>query len=107
VGDSFSIDNTTAGINDSVWFNFQVTNSTNTTVSYSALAGHTDAGYTAWSWTMQKLKPGQTLKWKDHINFDKAGTYQVYLGICYAGSVNACKSAGWDRLSPYIAVTIQ
>ncbi len=107
VGDSFKVENTSAGVNDSVWFDFEVTNTSNTTVNYSALAGHTDQGYTAWSWTNQKLKPGQTLSWRDHISFDKTGTYQVYLGICYAGSVDACKSAGWDRLSPNWTVTIQ
>ncbi len=107
VGDSFKVENTTANVNDSVWFDFQVTNTTGSTIHYSALAGHTDQGYTALSWTMQKLKPGETLSWRDHINFDKAGTYQVYLGICYAGSVDACRSTQWDRLSDYWTVTIQ
>ena len=107
VGDSFNVEKTTVAVNESIWFTFQVTNTSNTTVSYSALAGHTDQGYTAWSWTNQKLKPGQTLSWRDHLNIDKAGTYQVYLGICYAGSVDACKSAGWDRLSANWTVTVQ
>jgi len=44
----------------------------------------------------------------DHINFPAAGTYQVYLGICYA-SHDACKTGGapWTRLSEKTTVTIQ
>jgi hypothetical protein len=107
VGNSFTVENTTAAVNAQVWFNFDVTNTSGSTVEYSALAAHTDAGFSAWSWTNQKLKPGQQLQWRDNIRFSTAGTYQLYLGICYAGSVNACKSAGWDRLSPSVTVTIQ
>ena len=105
-GDSFSVENTSVNINDNVWFNFQVTNTSGQDVYYSALAGHTDAGVTAWSWTNQKLSSGQTLKWRDHINFSSSGTYMVYLGICYAADTNACKSATWDRLSSSVAVTV-
>ncbi len=105
-GISFSVENTSVNINDNVWFNFQVTNTSNQDVSYTALAGHTDAGFTAWSWTNQRLAKGQTLTWRDHINFSSSGTYMVYLGICYASDTNACKSATWDRLSASVAVTV-
>jgi uncharacterized protein YraI len=106
VGVSFGVANPNVSVNEQIWFGFTVTNSTNDTVEYSALAAHTDAGYTAWSWTMQRLKPGETLEWRDNIKFDKAGTYQLYLGICYAGSVEACKTAPWDRLSPNVTITV-
>jgi lysozyme len=106
-GESFSIENTTASVNANVWFNFQVTNTSANDVSYTALAGHTDAGFTAWSWTNQHLAPGETLAWRDHINFSQTGTYQVYLGICYASDTNACKSQSWDRLSSSVTVVIQ
>jgi LysM repeat protein len=106
-GISFSVENTTASVNANVWFNFEVVNNSSVDVSYSALAGHTDAGFTAWSWTNQHLQPGEGLKWRDHINFSQAGTYQVYLGICYAGDTNACKSQAWDRLSSSVTVVIQ
>jgi lysozyme len=105
-GDSFSVENTSVNVNDNVWFNFQVTNTSAQDVYYTALAGHTDSGFTAWSWTNQKLTRGQTLKWRDHINFNSAGTYNVYLGICYASDTNACKSQAWDRLSASVAVTV-
>jgi LysM repeat protein len=106
-GDSFWVENTTAGVNANVWFNFQVTNTSGDDVSYTALAGHTDYGFTAWSWTNQHLRPGETLTWRDHINFNQSGTYQVYLGICYGSDTNACKSQSWDRLSSSVTVVIQ
>jgi len=105
-GDSFSVENTSVNINDNVWFNFQVTNTSGQDVYYTALAGHTDVGVSAWSWTNQKLTSGQVLKWRDHINFSSSGTYMVYLGICYATDTNACKSVTWDRLSASVAVTV-
>jgi uncharacterized protein YraI len=107
VGNSFNMEKTTGAVNEKLWFTFDVQNTSNVTVEYSALAAHTDSGYSAWSWTMQKLKPGEGIQWRDNIKFGATGTYQVYLGICYAGSVDACKSSGWDRLSPSVTVTIE
>ena len=107
VGNSFGVAYPQGSVGAQIWFGFSVTNTSSQVVEYSALAGHTDAGYTAWSWTMQRLQPGQTLEWRDNIKFDKAGVYQLYLGICYAGSVDACRTATWDRLSPNVTVTIQ
>ncbi len=105
-GVSFSVENTSVNVNDNVWFNFQVTNTGAQDVYYTALAAHTDVGYTAWSWTNQKLSRGQTLTWRDHISFSSSGTYNLYLGVCYASDTNACKSATWDRLSPSVTVTV-
>jgi uncharacterized protein YraI len=108
IGNSFSIENTTAAVNQAVWFNFSVTNPTNGGVSYAVLAAHTDSGPNAQSWTNATLKPNSTLNWRDHIFFGSTGTYQVYLGICYQ-SKDAClsNSAPWDRLSASVTVTIQ
>ncbi len=107
-GDSFSIENTTAGINQAVWFNFTVSNPTDNPVDYAVLAAHTDVGPTAQSWTNATLKPHSQLVWRDHINFKTTGSYQVYLAICY-GDKNACvaNSVSWDRLSKSILVVIQ
>ncbi len=107
VGNSFDVAYNQGSVGAQIWFGFSVTNTSSQVVEYSALAAHTDVGYTAWSWTMQRLQPGQTLTWRDNIKFDKAGVYQLYLGICYAGSVDACRTATWDRLSPNVTVTIQ
>jgi hypothetical protein len=104
---SFSMRKTTGAVGDDMWFDFKVHNSTNTSINnYGILAAHTDQGVTADSWH-GPLDAGQTLTWNDHINFPNTGTYQVYLGICYA-SHDACKTGGaaWTRLSPSTAVTI-
>jgi hypothetical protein len=105
---SFSMRKTTGTVGESLFFDFKVLNTTNTSINnYGILAAHTDQGVTADSWHAPLL-PGQILTWDDHINFPSTGTYQVYLGICYA-SHDACKTGGaaWSRLSPSTAVTIQ
>ena len=109
VGESFVVPIPIVNVGDMVWYGFTVTNSLTQTVEFSALGAHADQGYTAseWPWTMQRLKAGQTLMWRDYTVFDKAGLYQLYLGICFAGSVEACKTAQWDRLSPNISITVQ
>jgi len=103
----FKMRKTTGAINEDMWFDFQVLNITSTSINYGILAAHTDQGVTADSWH-EPLLPGQKLTWDDHINFPNIGTYQVYLGICYA-SHDACKTGGapWTRLSPSTSVTIQ
>ena len=106
VAHAFSVENPQAHVDAEVWFDFEVENTSSVEVPYTALAAHTDVGYTALSWTMQKLKPGQVLKWRDHLHFNKAGTYNLYLGISYADSVDASRNIPWDRLSPDVTVTI-
>jgi hypothetical protein len=108
VGQAFWVENATAGVNQMVWFNFKVTNTSNAPVSYSVLAAHSEVGPSAKSWSNEVLQAGQTLEWRDHIEFTATGTYRLYLGICYGG-FNPCMAnqATWDRLSPSITVTIQ
>jgi hypothetical protein len=103
---TFSMEKTSGAVNESMWFDFTVKNTTSSVITYGILAAHTDAGFTADSWH-EPLQPGQTLPWKDHINFSAPGTYQVYLGICYQGH-DTCKTGGtWVKLSNSTAVTIQ
>ena len=89
-------------------FDFQVTNTTDHDIAYGAMSAHTDVGSTGKSWTDSVLKAHQVLKWHDHMQFGSAGTYQVYLGICFDDG-NTCYSGSrsWDRLSNSITVTIQ
>lgn len=107
-GVSFSVENTTAGVGQDVWFNFKVVNTSEFDVQYSVLAAHTDNSANAKSWTNETLKAKAVLEWRDHINFPAKGTFSVYLGICYGGK-DAClaNQVGWDRLSPSVTVTIQ
>jgi hypothetical protein len=104
---AFHMHKTTGAINESIFFDFQVVNITNTPITYGILAAHTDQGYTADSWH-DPLLPGKVLTWDDHINFSASGTYLVYLGICYSGH-DACKTGGapWTKLSGSTSVTIQ
>jgi SH3 domain-containing protein len=104
----FRVENTSVAVNQDIWFDFKVINTTNADVAYGALAAHTDQGFTARSWTNEILRAGQSLTWRDHLNISQAGTYQVYLGICFS-SKDACLTGGaaWDRLSPSITVTVQ
>jgi Bacterial SH3 domain len=103
---TFSMEKTSGAVNESMWFDFTVKNTTSSAITYGILAAHTDAGFTADSWH-EPLQPGQTLPWKDHINFSAPGTYQVYLGICYQDH-DTCKTGGtWVKLSNSTAVTIQ
>jgi hypothetical protein len=102
----FQMHKTTGTPGESMWFDFKVVNNTGSDIVYGLLAAHTDVGVTAASWDAP-LKPGKELDWTDHINFPTAGTYQVYLGICY-DSHDTCKTGGtWVRLSNSTAVTIQ
>jgi len=103
----FKMRKTSGTLNESLFFDFQVLNITASSINYGILAAHTDQGVTADSWH-EPLLPGKVLTWDDHINFPAAGTYQVYLGICYA-SHDACKTGGapWTRLSASTTVTIQ
>ena len=107
VGNAFSVENTAAGAGQNIWFNFKVTNTTDGPISFAVLAAHTDAGPNAKSWTEATLKAHKVLDWRDHLNIDTPGTYQVYLGICY-GDKNTClaNQAPWDRLSNNVTVTV-
>jgi hypothetical protein len=102
----FHMEATSGAVNQSMWFDFSVVNTTGSAITYGILAAHTDQGFTADSWH-DPLQPGKTLTWRDHIDFNTAGVYQVYLGICYSTHDNCKASAPWTRLSNSITVTIQ
>jgi uncharacterized protein YraI len=102
----FVMEKTTGAVNESMWFDFSVVNTTGSAITYGILAAHTDQGTTADSWH-DPLLPGKQVDWRDHINFGTAGTYQVYLGICYSNHDDCKGSAPWTRLSNLVAVTIQ
>jgi SH3 domain-containing protein len=107
-GNSFSVESTVVVAGQDIWFNFKVTNTTGTPISYAVLAAHVDNGPNAKSWTDAILGGHQVLNWRDHINISTPGTYQLYLGICY-GNKNAClaNQTPWDRLSDSVTVTVR
>lgn len=111
VGNSFSVENLTVGAGQDIWFDFQVTNTSDVPVSFAVLSAHIDNGPSHDSWTNYTLPPHQKIDpngWRDHININTPGTYQIYLGICY-GDKNAClaNQAPWDRLSNSVTVIVK
>jgi uncharacterized protein (DUF433 family) len=107
-GNAFGVDKDTVSTNEPVWFHFKVTNTSPETVNYSILAARTEEGQAAQSWTNQKLKPGQVLEWRDHINFSQLGIYHLYLGIGYDNKDDCvAMRAPWSRLSDSVTVTVR
>jgi hypothetical protein len=100
--------NPVAAVNQEVWFEFGVTNISEGPVSFSLLAAHTDTLPNAESWNNETFASGYVLKHEDWIKFKTPGTYQLYLGICYANRDDCLfNRAGWDRLSNSVTITIQ
>lgn len=107
VAEYFHVNKTTVAAGEPIWFQFKVVNTTQSTVAFGMLAGHTDVGFTAKSWN-EALSAGRTLIHEDHIIIGTPGAYQLYLGICFNAS-NACTTGAqaWDRLSNYVTITVQ
>jgi len=103
---AFYMHSTTGSVDQNMFFHFEVRNTSDATIHYGVLAAHTDQGVTADSWH-DPLTPGEDLKWDDHINFPQPGTYQVYLGLCYASHADCISGlAPWERLSDNVQVII-
>ena len=108
VGNAFSVEKTTVEVDENVWFNFKVTNTTEVAIDYGILSARTEEGQAGKSWTNSKLNPQQVLTWRDHINFKQPGVYHLYLGIGYGDKDEAiAMRAPWDRLSESITVTVK
>ncbi len=105
-GDYFWTETNRIGVAQQLWFDFKVTN-TGGDQDYGVLSIHSDSGPNGASWTNSKLKGGDSLEWRDHIQVGSAGTYGFYLAICYS-DVQSCRSnqAPWERLSATTWVTI-
>jgi hypothetical protein len=111
VADSFTVENTTVGAGQDIWFDFKITNTTDGSIDFGLVAAHTDAGFTAKSFSgplgAHKSLPS-TGTWRDHFSIGTPGTYQVYLGICFASNGECVNgSPPWSRLSSNITVVVQ
>lgn len=106
-GDHFAVNNTTAAANQDIWFEFKVTNTSNSAVAYGALGAKIENGGSQQSWSNETLQPGQVLQWNDHINIATPGTYKIYLAICYGAKSDCAANLNpWDRLSNSFTVVV-
>jgi len=89
------------GSGGDIWFNFSITNSTNGTISYTALGTWVEeTGQFQKSWTYSSLGPGAVLRHRDHINIVGQGEYSLYLAIQFSDGFGV-------RLSGPIHVVVQ
>lgn len=115
-GDFFGLQTTARefAVNQDIWFEFKVTNTSSNTIPYRCLGAKVpNAPIAQCSWgsvSTDALKPGDVIEWNDHINIASPGTYTLVLGICYLSDTNACvnsPSNGWEILSGGIQVTVR
>ena len=87
------------GAGSQIWFNMEIKNTNTHKVHYEALGTWVqETGQFQKSWTKQKFGDRQLLTWRDHIEIDSTGTYNLWLRICFTDG--ACV----DLMGP---VTIQ
>lgn len=114
-GDYFRLQTTARefGVNQDIWFEFKVTNTSGNTLPYRCLGAKVPGGQAQCSWgstASDALNPNQVIEWNDHINIGTPGTYTLVLGICYLGDTVACQNSGsngWEYLSEGIQITVR
>lgn len=95
----FSLQSQTVAANESVIFNFSITNATNQEVQLGIV------GVVVWkdgvnahfhqSWVGWTLQPGKTDSWQDKLAIGTPGLYQLQLSICMS-SVDECTAGAGD-----------
>lgn len=102
-------------VNGSVWFEFNVANSTGGEVPYNAIGVMPKKdGVDRREWYQQSyggpdstVKPGG-LAWEDRIKLPEAGNYTLRLVVCFDGWDPCMQQRGtWHTLSQEIPVTIR
>jgi len=89
------------GVGQDIWFNMDITNTSNETVAYTALGTWVEeTGQFQQSWTYSSFAPGQHFTWRDHINIPAPGTYHLWMMICFPD--DSCA-----KLKGPIVVTVQ
>ncbi len=69
------------GINQAIWFNWRITNTNSGSFPYNALGTWVaETGQFQKSWAVANSVPSE---WRDHIDIPAAGTYHLYLRICF------------------------
>jgi hypothetical protein len=102
-------------VNEPVWYEFTVANSTGGEVEYNAIGVMPRKdGKDRFEWYQQTyggqnstIKPGG-LTWEDRIKLPEAGEYTLRLVICFDGFDNCLNGGGaWQNLSNEIPVSIK
>lgn len=72
-------------VGQDIWFGFDITNSSGTTLGYDALGTWVEeTGQYQKSWKYSSLPPEEHLRWRDHINIAEVGTYSLWLAIHFS-----------------------
>lgn len=110
VGISFSIEKSVVRVNEEIWFNFIVKNTNTFDVRYAGLGAVINDKKSQPSWGDATLKAGDTLEWRDHIQYNIPGNYKIYLAYCWLQYRTDCEKTidqnGWAWLSDGISLTI-
>jgi uncharacterized protein YraI len=115
-GDYFRLQNaaTQYGVNQDIWFEFKIVNTSGNTLPYRCLGAKVpNAPIAQCSWgsnSTDQLRPGDVIEWNDHINIGTPGTYTLVLGICFLSDTGACQNSpsnGWAILSSGVTVTVK
>ena len=102
-------------VNEPVWYEFTIANSTGGEVEYNAIGVMPKKdGKDRFEWYQQTyggqnstIKPGG-LTWEDRIKLPEAGDYTLRLVICFDGFDNCLNGGGaWQNLSNEIPVSIK
>lgn len=67
-----------------IWFNMDISNTNSDRLYYDALGTWVqETGQFQKSWTKQKFSGEQHFEWRDHIEIPNAGTYNLWMRICF------------------------
>jgi len=70
--------------NQNIWFNLDVTNTNADRLNFEAFGTWVqETGQFQKSWAKQEFKPGQHFTWRDHIEIPDAGTYNLWMRVCF------------------------
>lgn len=115
VASSFTVDGSEFKEKESIWFEFDIANSTGGEVNYNSLGvmpkkdgvDRPEWYQQSWSGENSVVKPGGK-SWKDNIKLPEAGDYTLRLVICFDG-FKACTTGGgtFHSLSGEVPVTIR
>jgi LysM repeat protein len=106
-GNYFYVENIVTNKGDPVWFDFKVTNNSGGDVYYGILSAQVKGVKVGQSWTNNRLTAGQILEWRDHFSDLPAGTFAVFLGICYQSQAACGDGTLWDRLSNDVIINVR